>query len=158
MLRAINEQLAKPLPSALLDDAFESRWPLLEAKLAEAAAYKSAHSRKPVRDTAAMLDEILTIVRAQERRVDTREPPQPRGKPFILLLTGPRSGIDSFKNMIRLSAGITAVETIGYVGQDNYELSLTSTLEPDELRNLADRIAGAVGIRIGHDKEGTRET
>jgi hypothetical protein len=70
LVDAINQQLPTPLAAAVLDDAFETRWPALKAKLDEAMAYQATSSRKPVRDTNAMLEELLTLVRGQERRAE----------------------------------------------------------------------------------------
>jgi hypothetical protein len=80
LLRTINGRLAEvggePLPDRLLEENFEMFWPTLEKGLRAAEAIPKdgrASGRKgaseKVRDEGAKLDEILELVRSQERRM-----------------------------------------------------------------------------------------
>lgn len=82
LVRAINGRLAdvggQPLPDRLLDETFDVFWPRLEAELRVVAEYEAdkpagSEADVEVRDTRAVLDEILAVVRAQERRFETME-------------------------------------------------------------------------------------
>ncbi|HEX8244582.1 MAG TPA: TIR domain-containing protein [Longimicrobium sp.] len=71
LLDAINQQLPVPLTSSVLDDAFELRWPALEEKIAAALAIIPVDRPKATRDSAMILEEILSLIRAQERRFES---------------------------------------------------------------------------------------
>lgn len=80
LLKTINGRLAEvggePLQDRLLEDNFELFWPMLEIKLKEAEsksaadpALKRGGTAENVRGEGAKLDEILELVRNQERRL-----------------------------------------------------------------------------------------
>lgn len=71
LLGTLNGQLAsceeKPLPEKRLDDIFETNWPALEASLTAQLAHTPAKAKKQ-RSERDLLEEILEIVRAQQRQ------------------------------------------------------------------------------------------
>jgi hypothetical protein len=85
MLQSINARLsdfgATPLKDRVLQEVFEDAWPKLEAKLADAAsaasqsdaAVVSSEVRPRGRSEREMLEEVLEILRAQERGLEARE-------------------------------------------------------------------------------------
>jgi hypothetical protein len=80
LLKTINGRLGEvggePLQDRLLEENFEIFWPLLEKKLIEAEQIidlmqnnDSSSNGNKIRDERAILDEILELVRSQERRL-----------------------------------------------------------------------------------------
>lgn len=84
LVRTINSQLAAagaiPLPDRLLDEIFDDSWPRLGTRL-EAARQMSQQGENNVsesaasRDDRAMLEEILELLRDQQRRLNVLESP-----------------------------------------------------------------------------------
>ncbi len=76
LVSMINSEVAKagerPLSDSNLKAIFETYWPRLETALKEAAALKEGTTRRPRRERE-MLEEILEILRKQERNAATNK-------------------------------------------------------------------------------------
>lgn len=77
LARAINSRLSdvgqEPLSSRLLEDNVAAFWPQLEEQLRFAAAFaedEQEEEPQEVRNERAILEEILSLIRSQERRLD----------------------------------------------------------------------------------------
>lgn len=68
LIESINRGMSTPLPEARLNSTFDLVWPQLERELAVAAASEEAdEAAGPHRSPQDMLEEMLAILRAQER-------------------------------------------------------------------------------------------
>ena len=69
LVESINRNMSTPLSETMLTSAFDRLWPELERDLAGAATRRDGDGNlSPPRDPNEMLEEVLEILRAQERR------------------------------------------------------------------------------------------
>ncbi len=152
LLEAINQQLPVPLTTAVLDDAFEVRWPALESKLIEAATSPSKSARRHARDTNSMLEELLTLVRAQERRVEV---PQAREIPVVgghvVQIEGSPERVRMFVQRMKEIDGVSAAMA-NFSVDDRHSVIITHALKTDEFTMVVERLAREAGVVLPNFK------
>ncbi|HEU4557345.1 MAG TPA: TIR domain-containing protein [Longimicrobium sp.] len=151
LLAAINHQLPVPLAAAVLDEAFEMRWHALDQKLAEAAA--AAPDRKPrvVRDQAAILEEMLSLLRGQERRAEFEVQPVDlySGKRMRVTVRLGGSSVDAeaLRSELEPMAEQREIGASQVLG-DDWIIAFYSRFSPPDIRHFVQQAAAKVGARL----------
>lgn len=103
LVNAINGLLDEPLTPSVLDEAFEVRWSALEEKFRHAAAIVPAANPELVRNQGSILEEILSILREQERRAAANRDENVRAAiPPMFLHEFPPIGIKTKVGMVEI--------------------------------------------------------